>query len=202
MGYKFKQSLIDGSLVSSITAWHRYTPEEVNWMKNHGVPYEKIQEYGKERLWEIVIRTPEVSAFILKEVNRLERGIMDTIDLYFYGKHSEEIKRYFDVVRSFFQKNPDEIVAEIIKGMKESQDKDETDEREFPTLAEIIARFREFEVELEMVIASNETLDREKNFGRLSWKFTKLLGELEDRLDTIQRGVALMADDLKFPKEK
>jgi hypothetical protein len=37
---------------------------------------------------------------------------------------------------------------------------------------------------------------------RLNWTFSKLLGELEDRLDTIQRGVALMADDLKFPEEK
>jgi len=75
-------------------------------------------------------------------------------------------------------------------------------EREFPTLTEIIARLREFDMEIHTTVVSREDLDREKKLERLSWKFTKLLGQLEDKLDTIQRCVVLIADDLKFPKEK
>jgi len=71
-------------------------------------------------------------------------------------------------------------------------------EKVFSTLPEIIAKLRQLDSELDEAIAYQDKM----KLIRLNWTFSKLLGELEDRLDTIQRGVALMADDLKFPKEK
>jgi len=115
MEYEFKQNFTDGSLVSSITVWHKFTPDEIAWLKNQGVSYETIQEYGKERLCEAVVRMPEISLFLLKTLNRLEQGVMETVSLYFRGKNFEEIKRQFDIIRYFLLRSPEDIVSEIIK---------------------------------------------------------------------------------------
>ena len=115
MEYEFKQNFTDGSLVSSITVWHKFTPKEIAWLKNHGVSYETIQEYGKERLWEAVVRVPEISLFIFKALNHLEKGIMNIIDTYFQGKHSEDVKMNFNIIYSFLFRSPEDIVSEIIK---------------------------------------------------------------------------------------